>query len=334
MTSSLMRGFLLAGLLTAVSPFAMAAPTNGKAVVAKINGEEITASDVQEVEKALPPQLIAQAKDKKKLAQGLREQLIVVRLLVQEAKKADLEKDPDVQKQLERMKEGLLFQAFLSKEIAPKITEAALKVAYDDYVKNFPKDLKETRARHILVKDEATAKDLAKRIKGGADFLKLARENSLDTNSAKEGGDLGYFSADAMMPAFSDAVNKLKPGEVSSEPVKTDFGYHIIRVEDRRSMRPKSFEEMKPELAGKLQEDAAKALIDRVKKAAKIELFDENGKPEAAPADAAPAAAAPAAPAAVAPAPVAQTAAAPAAPAPAEAAPAAPAPAAAAPAAK
>lgn len=289
MVRTCLTGLVMAGVLTMTSPLALA--SDGKGVVAKVNGENITMADVKDVEKALPPQLVEQAKDKKKLFAGLRDQLVIVRLLVQEAKKADLEKDPDVQKQLERLKEGLLFQAYLSKQIAPKVTEAALKGAYDDYVKSFPKDQKETRARHILVKTEEEAKSLIKKIKEGADFLKLARENSLDPGSAKEGGDLGYFTPETMLPAFSEAAGKLKAGEVSSEPVKTEFGFHILRVEDRRTLRPKPFEEMKPELANRLQDEAAKALIAKLKEAAKVELFDDKGKPETpeAPAPAAPA---------------------------------------------
>jgi peptidyl-prolyl cis-trans isomerase C len=314
MVKSSLKGLVLGGLLVASSSLALAS-ADPKTVVAKVNEEPITNADVSDVQKALPPQIVQQAKDKKKLFEGLRDQLVIVRLLVQEANKAGIEKDPDVQKQLTRLKEGLLFQAYLSKQIAPQITEASLKAAYDKYVKDFPKDLKETRARHILVKDESTAKSLIKQLQGGADFLKLARENSLDPGSKNDGGDLGFFTAETMLPAFSEAADKLKPGEFSKEPVKTEFGFHIIRVEDRRTQRPKSFDEMKPELAAKLQDEAAKALIEKLKASAKIALFDEQGKPDTA-------APAPAAPAAETPAPAA---AAPAAPAPAAAAPAAPA---------
>jgi peptidyl-prolyl cis-trans isomerase C len=248
-------------------------------VVARVNGEEIRAADLEEAKKGLPPQVLQQDKDQGKVFDFLRRNFIMARLLVQAAKKDGVEKEAIVKKQIERMKDNILAQAYLAKIVGPAVTEGALKAAYDDYVKSHPKDLKETRARHILVKDEKMAKSLLNKIKKGEDFLKLAREHSIDKQSGKEGGDLGYFTKDTMVPAFSAAADQLKTGDVVKEPVKTDFGYHIIRVEDRRKLRAKSFDEMKQELGAKLQSDVAEKAVKKLEDAAKIELFDESGKP-------------------------------------------------------
>lgn len=248
-------------------------------VVARVNGEEIRSKDLEEAKKALPPQILQQDQGKGKVFEFLRRNFVMARLLVQAAKKEGLEKDELIKKQLEKMKENILAQAYLAKIVGPAVTEGALKAAYDEYVKNHPKDLKETRARHILVKDEKFAKSIINKLNKGEDFLKLAREHSIDKQSGKEGGDLGYFTKDTMVPAFAAASDQLKPGEIVKAPVQTDFGYHIIRVEDRRKLRPKSFDEMKQELAAKIQNTVAEKAVEKLEKAAKIELFDEKGKP-------------------------------------------------------
>tara|TARA_A100000171_G_C2134009_1_gene148725 strand:+ start:1510 stop:2370 length:861 start_codon:yes stop_codon:yes gene_type:complete len=271
--------FLTLSVLSGTAALNILGAKDKDVVVARVNGEEIRSSDLNEAKKAIPPKALEEDKGKGKVFEFLRHNFVMARLLVQAAKKEGLEKEEIVKKQLERMKDNILAQAYLAKIVGPAVTEGALKAAYDEYVKSHPKDLKETRARHILVKDEKFAKSLIKKIKDGADFLKVARENSIDKQSGKEGGDLGYFTKETMVPAFAEAAEKLKPGEMSKAPVKSDFGYHIIRVEDRRKQSPKSFEEMKQSLAAKLQNDAAEKVVKKLESDAKIELFDEKGKP-------------------------------------------------------
>lgn len=270
---------VVAFTVLSVTSFTNLALAEKDVVVARVNGEEIRTKDLEEAKKAIPPQVLQQDEGKGKVFEFLRRNFVMAKLLVQAAKKDGLEKDAEIKKQLEKMKENILAQAYLAKIVGPAVTEGALKAAYDDYVKNHPKDLKETRARHILVKDEKIAKSLLNKLKKGEDFMKLAREHSLDKQSAKEGGDIGYFTQDTMVPAFASAADQLKVGEVVKEPVKTDFGFHIIRVDDRRKLRPKSFDEMKQELAAKIQNDVAEKAVKKLEDAAKIELFDEKGKP-------------------------------------------------------
>jgi peptidyl-prolyl cis-trans isomerase C len=254
----------------------------GDQVAARVNGVEIKTSEVRALENALPPQIKAQAKDKDKLFGLLRDQLIDIKLVTEEAKKANLENDPDVQAALAKAKEQILIQAYLAKQVKSKVTEQAVRAAYDEEVKNMPKDAMEVKARHILVKDEKTAQDIIKKLEGGADFMKLARDHSIDKASASNGGDIGYFQKDEMVSEFANAAFGLKPGEYTKTPVKTQFGYHIIKTDDRRKVKPKKFEEEVERLQSMLAEKAMTELVKDLRSKAHIERFDQNGKPDKA----------------------------------------------------
>ena len=154
----------------------------------------------------------------------------------------------------------------------------------------------EVHARHILVATEAEAKDLLAELKKGTPIEKLAKDKSTDKASGAEGGDLGWFKRTDMVKEFSDAAFALKKGELSETPVKTQFGYHIIKVEDRRQAPPPAFEEMAEQIREDLARETVTAFIDQLRSGAKIEKFNIDGtKPD-------PAAAKPATPAAPAPA--------------------------------
>jgi peptidyl-prolyl cis-trans isomerase C len=291
----------LAASHTAFSQEKKADPKNDK-VAARVNGIEIKVSDVKALENALPPQIKSQAKDKEKLFALLRDQLIDIKLVTEEAKKAKLENDPEVQTAIEKAKEQIIVQAYLAKKLQAEITDQAVQKAYDEEIKNMPKDATETKARHILVKDEKTATDIIKKLESGADFMKLARDFSIDKGSAQNGGDIGYFQKDEMVPEFAEAAFALKTGEYTKKPVKTQFGYHIIKVDDRRKVKPKKLEEEADRIKSQLAEKAMGDLVQSLRGPAKIERFDINGKPDkaalgndsAAPADAKPAEATPA----------------------------------------
>ena len=147
------------------------------------------------------------------------------------------------------------------------------------------------RARHILitvkpdastddkVKAEAEAQDIIKQLKDGADFAKLASEKSKDSGSAKQGGDLGYFTRSAMVKPFADAAFDMKVGELSDKPVKTDFGYHIIKAEDRRKSSPPPMAEVKDQLKNQLGQELVAQLLKDLEAKAKIEKFNFDGTP-------------------------------------------------------
>ncbi|MFP5526889.1 peptidylprolyl isomerase [Peptococcus simiae] len=142
----------------------------------------------------------------------------------------------------------------------------------------------QVKASHILVKDENKAKDLIKQLNEGGDFAKLAKENSEDKGNAEKGGELGYFTKDKMVAEFAEAAFAMNPGDVSAEPVKTQYGYHIIKVEDKKAPHLQSFDEVKEELTKQLEESEVKTklqdLITKLKADAKIDYLDDNYNPE------------------------------------------------------
>lgn len=260
-------------------------PLNAEAkVLAKVNGTEITDTDLKQLEQSLPPQILEKNTDKAKLEKELVNQLVDMKVLTDAALKAGLEKDKDVQTAIAKSREQVLIQAFMMKQLSSVVNEEAVKKKYDELVKKFNENLKnkkETRVRHILVADEKNAKSLLDKLKAGGDFQKLARENSTDTESAKNGGDLGYFVEGSFVPEFEKAAADLAPGKYTQEPVKTQFGYHIIKVEDRRTARPPKFEDVKAQLGQLVQQEAMMDLIKRLRDKASVEITGEAAKAEA-----------------------------------------------------
>jgi len=160
------------------------------------------------------------------------------------------------------------------------------------------------KAAHILVENEDQAKEIQAKVNAGENFAELAKAYSIDPGSKDQGGDLGWFEAGMMVPEFSAAASALKPGETSKEPVKSQFGYHIIKLEETRDVPPPAFEAVKPQVEGMMQQKAVEKLVNDTRAAAKVEIkkpAEPAAKPaeaapvEAAPAEAAPAEAAPAA---------------------------------------
>ena len=251
----------------------------GDTIVAKVNGKEIKLSEVKALENALPQQIKAQIKDQSKIYKLLVSQLADITLLTAESKQAGLENDADVKEAIAKATEQVIIQAYLAKFIKSKVTETTARAFYDNEVKNLPKDAMEVKARHILVKDEKTAQDIIKKLNNGADFLKLARDYSIDKGSATNGGDIGYFQKNEMVPEFVTAAFALEAGKYTKEPVKTQFGYHIIKVDDRRKVKAKKFEEEAERVQGTLTEKAMGDLVKELRSKAKIEFFDQNGKP-------------------------------------------------------
>ncbi|MCD8526323.1 MAG: peptidylprolyl isomerase [Alphaproteobacteria bacterium] len=205
----------------------------GNPVVAKVGDMEVTRLDVFNFIRELPENVRSMPVNQ--LYPLALDQVINNKIVNEKAGKANLADNAEVQKQLAEAKEQIIRSVFIQQELDKRITDDKLKAAYDKYVKELPK-VEEVKARHILVKDEAKAKELIEKIKGGASFEELAKENSTD-GTAAQGGELGYFAKASVVPEFGEAAFSLKPGTMSETPVKTQFGYHVIQVEDKR-MRP------------------------------------------------------------------------------------------------
>lgn len=252
-------------------------------VIATVNGRPIKASEVAIADEDIGPGL-QQVQGPQRIEYVLSF-LTDMTLLAQAAEAQKLDQSPDFQQRLNYARTKALMEALMMAEAKKAVTEEAKRKTYDEFVAS-AKPETEVRARHILVDDEAKAKEIAAKAKAGADFATLAKENSKD--SAEDGGDLGYFTKDQMVPEFAEAAFKLEKGQVS-DPVKSQFGWHVIKVEDKRQKPVPSYEQVSDQLDQYLVRKAQTDLVTRLRADAKIEKAS------------APAGAAPAAPATPAP---------------------------------
>jgi len=276
MLASFLRPVALSALiLGAVTDSGFAAEDDS--VVAIVNGAEILKSDVEEAHLRLPERF--QGVPLEAVYNLLVNSLIDSKLIASQARKIGLHDDPVVKKQLARIEEQVLERAFLNAYIEKRITDQALRERYRAMVeKAEAKD--EIRARHILLETEADARQVIAELNGGADFAELAKKRSKGP-SGPGGGDLGYFSEGQMVPAFSDAAFALKAGETSADPVQTQFGWHVIQVEDRRKARPPSFEESEPDLRMALSREIGANFLADLRKSADVTHFALDGTPAA-----------------------------------------------------
>ena len=247
-------------------------------VILHVNGEDIKNSEAEEMWKSLFPG--ANAPDFNSFDENVRlnvlRGIVSERLVYQQAVKDGFDKSEEVQKRLDALKKQLILQAFMESKAKTLVTDQQLKDAYAKKLSTM-KDEEEVHARHILVATEDEAKAVEKELKKGTSFEKLAKEKTLDKASGAQGGDLGWFTKDKMVPEFAAAAFKLKKGEVS-DPVKTAFGWHIIKIEDRRKVRIPSFEEMKEDLRAEQSSAALQAYVDGLLKKADVKYFDPEGK--------------------------------------------------------
>jgi peptidyl-prolyl cis-trans isomerase C len=274
MTSRSLAVAAALGAALLASPLAFAQSTPDP-VVARVNGKELHRSDVEAVQKGLPQQY--QQVPIEQIYPMLLDQMVNGMIVADAGRKEKLDQDPDVKKRLARYEDRLIQETYINKAVEKAASGDKLKDRYQQYVKdNPPKE--EVSARHILVEKEDEAKAIIKDLDKGADFAELAKKHSKDPG-AQNGGDLGFFSKGEMVPEFSEAAFKLKKGEYTKTPVKTQFGYHIIKVEDFRTAAPPSFEEAKEELTQQMARDVITEKVAELRKDAKVETFALDGSP-------------------------------------------------------
>ena len=279
-----MRPYILALALFGALAFALsAAPAFAQAgdpVIARVDGVEVRESDLALAEEDLGSNIPQQ------LAGDARRDFILSYLtdIMLVAKAADGKKvadTPDFKTKLNFIRSKLLMETILQSEGKASVTEQAMKKVYDDAVKQMGGD-EEVRARHILVQTEDEAKKILADLKKGANFETVAKEKSKDPSAAAQGGDLGFFTKDQMVPEFADVAFKLQKGELS-DPVKSQFGWHIIKVEDKRTKAPPPFEQVKDQVETFVQRKAQAEYVTKLREAAKVERLDKPA--EAKPAD-------------------------------------------------
>jgi peptidyl-prolyl cis-trans isomerase C len=209
------------------------------------------------------------APDSPELKKAVREELIRRELLIQEAKKAGLDKKPEVAAQAEAARQAFFVRAYVQDYVKKNpISDAQLKTQYEA-IKNQLGNT-EYKTRHILVKNEDDAKAIIANLKKGAKFEELAKQ-SVDPGSKDNGGDLGWASAGNFVKPFSDGLTSLSKGKFTEVPVKTEFGYHVILLEDSRPLSVPPFEEIKPRLLQQAQSQQINKLVDGLRAKAKID---------------------------------------------------------------
>ncbi|MGY6277792.1 peptidylprolyl isomerase [Methylomonas sp. MgM2] len=246
--------------------------------VASVNGVFISKKTLETLEKEIAERSHGQNFPKEQLI----EELVQRELLIQEALKKGLDKSPEVIERLETVRNSLLSQAALQDYLkANPVTDDEIKAEYESKMANMGEEYK---ARHILVKTEDEAKTIIAELEKGGDFQALAQKHSIDP-AGSEGGDLGWFTADRMVPPFSEAVIALENGKFSKEPVQTQFGWHVILREDSRTLTPPPFDAVKDQLRPMLQRQKAQTMIENLRNSAKVEiLLPPEPKPSATPA--------------------------------------------------
>lgn len=235
--------------------------------VAKVNGVAIPQARLDLMVKAA----VAQGQpDTNEMRNALRENLIAEEIIAQEAVKKGLDRDPEVVTQIELARQAVLIRAFQADYIRNNtISDAELRKEYEA-VKSQMGD-KEYKARHILVETEKEAKDIVAMLKKGNSFEKLAGERSIDSGSRDNGGELGWSPSAVYVKPFADALKNLKKGELTSQPVQTTFGWHIIQLDDVRAAVPPAFEEVKQNMQQRVLQRNFAELVESLRKKAKVQ---------------------------------------------------------------
>ena len=257
----------------AIPPGASATnPNDGAALVATVNGTEIHRSDIELFYRSLPPQFQQIPIDS--IFSKLVERYVDQKLIGEAARKAGVADRPGVKQQIALLTESVLNQAYMEDRIRQQVSDARLHEEYQKAVVLEPKR-EEVHARHILVKTKEEATAVIAELKAGGDFTEIAKKKSSDP-SGRAGGDLGFFTRDQMVPAFSEAAFKLKPGEYTTEPVQTQFGWHVIKVEERRVAGARKYEDMADELRQSLSEKAYEGVVGELRAKAKVVIVGES----------------------------------------------------------
>jgi peptidyl-prolyl cis-trans isomerase C len=263
--------YLLAGLAAAALTLAGCAknspPSSGsKAALATVNGKPVNADAFEAYVAAVTRKPAAEATPEARTQ--VLDQFIAMQLAADLAVKNGMDKQPAVASQLTLARMNVLSEATLKKYMDEHPnTDAEIKAEYDTQVAAMGRQY---RARHILVESKAVADGIIERLKAGADFAKLAEKESSD-GSAKQGGDLGWFSLSSMVPAFGKGLATLEKGKFTQEPVQTQYGWHIIKLEDFRSPEAPPFEQVQEQVKGFVQRKKLQAYMEELRKGAKIE---------------------------------------------------------------
>ena len=243
-------------------------------VVATFDGGQVTRSEVERYHQS-DPQLARQPLEA--VFGQLVDSLIATKLAARQAEKAGVAEEPEVRDRLAQIRQELLAGTWLNRQIDARMTEERLKEAYGRMLEQMPSQ-REVKARHILLESEADAEAAIAEIEGGADFVEVAKARSTGP-SASKGGDLGWFTKDRMVPAFAEAAFSMDKGEVSAAPVKTQFGWHVIKVEDTRDQKPPAFDDVRPQIEQIVARRIYGDVVDELTAKVTVKRFAADGEP-------------------------------------------------------
>ena len=261
-----MKKQLLSGLVAAALTGAVALPVHAQNL-AIVNGKPVPSERVEQLKqqvqrsgRPLTPEMEGQ----------IKEEVIAREIFMQEAQKRTLEASPDFKAQMELARQTILIrELFLDQQKKDPVTDAEIKAEYDKFVA--ANSGKEYKASHILVEKEDEAKAIIASIKQGAKFEDIAKKQSKDPGSGARGGDLDWANPNSYVSEFTEAMLKLKKGEMTAEPVKSQFGWHIIRLDDERQAQLPKLEEVKPQIAQQLQQQKRGQFQEDLRTKAKVE---------------------------------------------------------------
>jgi peptidyl-prolyl cis-trans isomerase C len=259
----------------ATAPSAPAAAPDPAAVVATIAGAPVTEADLALAEGELGQQF-AQLPPEQRRAAALSA-IIEIRLLAAKAVEKGLDRDADFQRRSAFLQERALHSELVDKEVADKVTDDSVRARYDKQISETP-PVNEVKARHILVKTREEAVEIIKQLDGGAKFEELANQHTTDPSGKTTGGDLGYFGPGQMVPEFEAAAFALDIGAYTKEPVQSQFGFHVIKVEDKRAQQPPAFEQVRDQVRSVVFREKYFALVKEIRDAAAVEIADPELK--------------------------------------------------------
>lgn len=264
---------LTAALMLAIggpAPGQEAAPADPNAVVATVGGDAITEADIAYAAEDLGQDLANVPPEQRKAF--LLTVLIDMKVMAAAARQANMQTTPEFQRRLKYLEDRALRRAYFSEKVASAVTDEAVRAAYDTYVASFKPEA-EIRARHILVATEADAIAIKAELDAGASFEELAETKSMDPSGTQNGGDLGFFSRGMMVQPFEDVAFALEPGQLSA-PVQTQFGWHVIRLEEKRQSAPPSLADLTPQIQQELLFKTFDETMGTLKATVAIEIPD------------------------------------------------------------
>lgn len=273
-------------ILLAVSLLALAQPVLAEEaapaaspsdpVVARYDGKPVYRSEVMQEIASLGAQ--AAGMPMAAIYPQALEKVIATKIVSEKGYAANVQETPEAKMRLKRAEAQIVADLYMNSVIMPKLTDSKIKERYNELAKKF-KPEQEMRASHILLPTKEEADAVIKQLGEGADFAAIAKEKSRDTGSKDQGGDLGFFPRSAMVKPFADAAFAMKKGETSQSPVKTDFGWHVIRVTDSRKSEPPPMESVKGQIQAQLGSEMVGQEVRSTLKNAKIERFNLDGSP-------------------------------------------------------